>query len=83
MSVKVSAELRAHRPHREPVVAVIGIDIPTTGIEIQPPSVRGRTARTTPIASVAATTAEQTATHVACGNRLSADLITLWNTMKP
>ena len=44
MSVKVSAELRAHRPHREPVVAVIGIDIPTTGIEIQSPSVRGRIA---------------------------------------
>ena len=79
MSVKVSAELRAHRPHREPVVAVIGIHIPFTGIEVQFPSVRRRVERPTPVVTVAATVVERTAIDVACGNRLSADLITRWN----
>ena len=83
MSVKVSAELRPHRAHGEAVVAVIGIDITTTGIKVQFPSVHRRTVRTTPIVTVAATIVERTAIHVASGNRLSADLITLWNEKKP
>ena len=72
----VSAELTAHGPHTEPVVAVIGVDITFTGIEVQFPSARRRVERPAPVVTVAATIVERTAIDVACGNRLPADLIT-------
>ena len=71
----VSAELSPNRANTEPVVAVIGIDIPFTRIEVQSPSVRGRIERAAPVVTVAATVVERTAIHVACGARLPADLI--------
>ena len=72
----VNSELTTNGPHTEPVVAVIGIDIPFTRIEVQFPSVRRRVERPTPVVTVAATVVERTAIDVACGNRLPADLIT-------
>ena len=70
-----SAGLSTHRPNREPVVAVVGVNVVTARVHVESPRVRGRIAAAGPVVPVAATVVERTAIHVACGARLPADLI--------